>query len=139
MRCRLAEPRDLPRVMALRHAVFVVEQGVPPDLERDDLDASAVHLLAEDDGVVVGCCRLVRDGDAVRLGRMAVAAAGRGRGVGARLLEFAEDVARRSGAAEVTLHAQVAVRGFYARAGYAEEGDEFLDAGIVHVAMRRNL
>jgi predicted GNAT family N-acyltransferase len=129
----------MPGVMALRHAVFVVEQGVPPELEHDGLDATALHLLAEGDGAIVGCCRLVRDGGAMRLGRMAVAAPGRRRGVGARLLRFAEDVARDAGATEVTLHAQVGARGFYARAGYAEEGDEFLDAGIVHVAMRRGL
>ncbi|MGD9571458.1 MAG: GNAT family N-acetyltransferase, partial [Thermoleophilia bacterium] len=96
-------------------------------------------LLAEDGGRVVGCCRLVRAGDAMRLGRMAVAADARGTGAGARLLAFAEDVAREEGATEVTLHAQVSARGFYDRAGYAAEGDEFMDAGIVHVAMRRSL
>ncbi len=137
--CRRASPGDMAAVMALREKVFVHEQGVPADLEHDDLDATALHLLAEDGGRIVGCCRLVPSGDAMRLGRMAVAADARGTSIGALLLAFAEAVAREEGAAEMTLHAQVSARGFYDRAGYAPEGDEFLDAGIVHVAMRRAL
>ncbi len=125
--------------MALRRRVFVAEQGVPPDLERDGLDAGALHLLARRGDDVVGCCRLVPDGAAMRLGRMAVAAPARGAGVGAALLRYAERVARVAGAREVTLHAQLSARGFYARAGYRAEGGEFLDAGIVHVAMRRDV
>jgi predicted GNAT family N-acyltransferase len=117
----------------------VREQGVPPEIERDALDATALHLLAERDGEVIACCRLVGDGAVVRLGRMAVAAELRGGGVGARLLAYAEGVARERGGSEMELHAQLGARGFYARAGYAAEGDEFVDAGIVHVAMRRRL
>ena len=140
VRCaRVEHPADLAAVMALRERVFVAEQGVPPDRERDALDAGALHLLARRGDAVVGCCRLVRDGRAMRLGRMAVAAPARGLGVGAALLAFAERVARDEGAREVTLHAQLAAQGFYARAGYAAEGEEFLDAGIVHVAMRRSM
>lgn len=129
----------MPAVLALRVTVFVTEQGVPPELEHDELDAVALHLLAERDGAVVACCRLVGDGRARRLGRMAVAESERGRGIGAQLLTFAERMAHEGGAHEIELHAQVSARGFYDRAGYAVEGDEFIDAGIVHVAMRRSL
>ncbi|MGB8651492.1 MAG: GNAT family N-acyltransferase, partial [Mycobacteriales bacterium] len=78
MRVELARPDDLPEVFALRHEVFVVGQGVPGELERDDLDAVCDHAVARVDGVVVGTGRLLPDGT---IGRMAVAAAARGQGV----------------------------------------------------------
>jgi predicted GNAT family N-acyltransferase len=127
----------MPAVMALREEVFVREQGVPVAIERDARDRDAVHLLGEDEGRVIACCRLVVEGTLARLGRMAVAAPHRGRGAGARLLAFAEQVAREEGARVMALHAQTTARDFYARGGYVAEGDEFLDAGIVHVAMSR--
>lgn len=139
VRLRRAGPADVPAVLRLREEVFVREQAVPPALERDGRDAGAVHLVAEDAGEVVGCCRLLREGGTVRLGRMAVAAGARGRGIGARLLELAHEVAREDGAEAVELHAQLAVQGFYARAGYVAEGEPFVEAGIAHVAMRRTL
>jgi len=136
---RLARDDELPRLMALRHAVFCEEQGVPEELERDAHDATAVHLVVDEDGVVAGTCRLVREGDLMRLGRMAVAPGRRGAGLGALLLARAHEVARAAGAREVGLHAQVDVRGFYERAGYVAEGEVFEEAGIAHVAMRRPL
>jgi predicted GNAT family N-acyltransferase len=137
---RLAGPSDLPGALALRLEVFCREQGVPEALERDGHDAAAIHLVAVDDvGRVVATCRLLADGPRMRLGRMAVARAHRGRGIGARLLDLAHREARAAGAREVELHAQLAVRDFYAGAGYAAEGDEFEEAGIRHVLMRRPL
>lgn len=136
---RRARDEDLPAAFALRIAVFCGEQGVPEDLERDDLDAVALHLVLDDGGVVVGTCRILRDGGRARIGRMAVAPGRRGEGLGAVLLEHAHAVAREEGAREAELHAQVAVRGFYERAGYVAEGVEFQEAGIAHVTMRRPL
>jgi predicted GNAT family N-acyltransferase len=138
-RVRRARAGELPAVLALRFAVFVEEQGVPEDLEHDAEDATAVHLVLEEDGAVIGTCRLLGDGARVRLGRMAVARARRGEGLGALLLDHAHAAARAAGAREVELHAQVAVRGFYERAGYAAEGGVFEEAGIAHVTMRRAL
>jgi predicted GNAT family N-acyltransferase len=135
---RRASGPDLAAALELRRAVFCDEQGVPEELERDGLDRTALHLVAVDaSGAVVATCRLVRSGDAVVLQRMAVARAARGRGLGAELLEAAHAEAVAAGAVEVELHAQMAVRDFYARAGYAAEGDEFEEAGIAHVLMRR--
>jgi predicted GNAT family N-acyltransferase len=137
---RRPEGHELAAALDLRRRVFCEEQGVPLELERDGRDATALHLVAVDgSGAVVATCRLVRDGDAMMLQRMAVDRAARGLGVGARLLDAAHAEAAAAGAGEVELHAQVAVRDFYARAGYAAEGPEFEEAGIAHVVMRRAL
>ena len=136
---RTAEGDDLGAAMALRHAVFCVEQGVPEELENDQHDEHALHLVAVAGGAVVGTCRLVVEGGSARLGRMAVARSHRGRGVGADLLGAAHREARAAGATEVELHSQLPARDFYERAGYLPEGDEFEEAGIAHVVMRRPL
>jgi predicted GNAT family N-acyltransferase len=125
---------------ALRHRVFVEEQKVPEELERDALDAEAFHAVALDGPRCVGTGRLVRQGSGVgRVGRMAVDAAHRRAGVGARVLEALEARARAEGLAEIELHAQCYVEAFYRRHGYAAAGDVFEEAGIEHVVMRKKL
>ncbi len=136
---RRAAEDELAAVLALRFAVFCEEQGVPEELEHDAEDATAVHLVLDDAGSVIGTCRLLGSGHRMRLGRMAIVRERRGEGLGAALLAHAHEVAREAGAREVELHAQVAVRGFYERAGYAVEGEVFEEAGIAHVTMRRPL
>jgi predicted GNAT family N-acyltransferase len=135
-----AGPADWPELAALRARVFVEEQGVPAEIEQDAADATAVHALArDDDGRIVATGRLlVREGRAV-VGRMAVDAAVRGRGHGAAVLAELHRQALLLGLAEVELHAQVSARGFYERAGYTAVGEEYVEAGIVHVTMRRPL
>ncbi|MGK5111883.1 MULTISPECIES: GNAT family N-acetyltransferase [unclassified Geodermatophilus] len=140
MRADLATAADRPEILALRTRVFVEEQGVPAEIEQDEHDATAVHALArDDDGRVVATGRLlVRDGRAV-IGRMAVDASVRGRGHGAAVLAVLHRQARRLGLAEVELHAQLTARRFYERAGYVAVGEEYEEAGIAHVTMRRDL
>ncbi|MGY1743291.1 MULTISPECIES: GNAT family N-acetyltransferase [unclassified Blastococcus] len=100
----------------------------------------AVHAVGRDAaGRVVATGRLFeRDGRGV-IGRMAVDAGVRGGGHGADVLAVLHREARRLGLAEVELHAQLSARGFYERAGYAAVGEEYEEAGIRHVTMRRRL
>jgi len=121
------------RAGALRHEVFVVEQGVPVELELDEYDAIAVHALALEGDTVVGTGRLLPD---AHIGRMAVRAAHRGRGVGAMLLTALVEAARRRGDPSVALAAQWHARGFYRAHGFQAEGEKFMDAGIEHISMR---
>lgn len=123
---------------ALRHAVFVEEQRVPEELERDGQDDAAFHAIALEDGRCVATGRLVRQPDGVgRIGRMAVEKGHRRGGVGARVLAALEARARADGLAGLELHAQCQVEGFYARHGYTRVGDVFEEAGIDHVVMRK--
>jgi predicted GNAT family N-acyltransferase len=125
---------------SLRRQVFVVEQRVPEELERDEQDASAFHVVAVEDGRCVGTGRLVvQAGGVGRVGRMAVDRRVRRGGVGARLLEALEARARALGLREIELHAQCYVERFYQAHGYAREGEVFAEAGIDHVTMRKSL
>lgn len=122
---------------AVREQVFVREQGVPVDLERDALDPLSHHVLARDlRGQPVGTGRLTPDR---RIGRMAVLAGWRGHGVGEALLAALLAQARQLGWTEVTLHAQVSALRFYARHGFLPYGHRFTEAGIEHQSMRRVL
>jgi predicted GNAT family N-acyltransferase len=149
---RVAEdPADRQACFAVRRQVFVVEQGVPEDLEYDAHDADAVHVLAvrADDGEPLGAGRLLHGPAAVAktgadasvgcLGRLAVRKEARGLGVGAALVRAVEGAARARGLSAVDLHAQTHALAFYERLGYVAYGPEFAEAGIPHRAMRRAL
>ncbi len=138
---RVTSTQDREAAYALRREVFVVEQHVPEEIELDEHDPSAEHVVAVDgQGRCVATGRLVRlDPATGKVGRMAVAAPLRGRGAGAAVLGELERIARERGLAEIVLHAQLTAKGFYDRAGYLPEGPEFDEAGIRHVAMRKRL
>ena len=128
---------DMEQAVGIRFRVFVDEQAVPPEIELDEYDAVATHALALQDGVAIGTGRVIVDGDSARIGRMAVDREHRRDGVGGLVLRFLEDEAREQGAGEFVLHAQEYVKAFYADHGYEEHGDTFMEAGILHVEMRK--
>lgn len=119
---------------AVREAVFVREQQVPLELELDAADPLCAHVVARDaGGDPIGTGRLDAGG---RIGRMAVLAGWRGRGVGAALLQALLCIARERGLKEVVLHAQASAITFYARHGFVPVGERFHEAGIEHQSMR---
>lgn len=128
---------DLSALRAVRETVFVHEQQVPIEEEWDALDPLSSHVLARDNGQrPIGTGRLTPEH---KIGRMAVVAEWRGRGVGAALLHNLIDIARSRGWAEVSLNAQVDAIGFYQRFGFVAYGEPFMEAGIRHQAMRKTL
>lgn len=132
---RLAEwKRDQRSLRAVRTRVFVEEQSVPESEEWDGLDPMCVHAVAEapKEGIIA-TGRLHPTG---KIGRMAVLAPWRGRGVGAAILQRLIEEASRRNLDSVYLHGQVPVLGFYARFGFVAEGLEFDEAGIPHRRMR---
>jgi predicted GNAT family N-acyltransferase len=136
---RVGHAEELPALLALRHDVFCVEQGVPVGLEQDGLDTTALHLVALDGRDVVGTCRILTGEEPWRLGRMAVRADRRTDGIGRQLMDLAHREARAAGARRVSLAAQTPVQGFYERQGYISHGDVFMEAGIPHIRMDREV
>ncbi len=131
---------EMEAALALRHAVFIEEQQVDAEHEYDDHDAVATHFVAIDDGRVVATCRVFPDGDrCVRLGRLAVEASARRRGIASALLVRSEQWAREHEATEMVLAAQTDARPLYEQVGYVARGDAFMEAGIEHVMMHKPL
>lgn len=127
---------DQAALRAIREQVFVREQSVPLELEWDEFDTVSRHVLAEARGRAIGTGRLLPDG---HIGRMAVLAGWRDRGVGSALLQFLLGMARDAGHERVMLSAQVRATAFYRRFGFEVEGGEFPEAGIPHITMTRRL
>ena len=134
----------------LRELVFIGEQGISVDVERDGLDDLAWHLLAWDAEEPVGTARvlgldaehkMVRPEQAAvaKIGRMAVLPAKRRLGIGRQLLDAALELARRHGIERAELSAQEYVVSFYERAGFRAEGERYEEAGIPHCRMSRSL
>ena len=137
---RLArDEAEVEAAQQLRLRVFSDEQGVARDAELDGLDPEATHVVAIRRGSVVGTCRLRFPRGRCKLERMAVDSSLRRTGIGIALMEEAEREALRRGASEVVLHAQRQSEAFYASCGFAAEGDTFLEEGISHVLMRKQL
>jgi predicted GNAT family N-acyltransferase len=125
------------KLRALRRAVFIEEQHVPEDLEWDDADERAYHVLAtSEEGEPIGTGRLKLDG---QIGRMAVARNWRRRGVGGAILQALLDLARKEGCTIARLHAQTHAIAFYAKYGFVAVGEEFDEAGIPHRMMELRL
>jgi ElaA protein len=119
----------------LREQVFVVEQECAyAELDGRDLEPATLHLWVEEDGAPVAYLRLLEDADALRIGRVLVAAGQRGRGLAERLVRAALDVV---GDRPCRLDAQSYLVRWYARLGFEACGAEFLEDGIPHVPMRR--
>jgi predicted GNAT family N-acyltransferase len=140
---------DVAAALRIREQVFCVEQGVPLEEEIDGLDDRALHLLAfdagedasdgDDDDRAIGTLRLLLDGEQAKIGRVAVRAERRHRGIASRMLEQALERAHERGARRARLAAQLVAVALYERAGFAVESEPFDDAGIAHVWMGRSL
>ena len=129
--------RDL--AYAIRHAVFVEEQGIPAELEMDDYDPIAQHVLAFIDDQCVATARIYldeQDPSKAKIGRMAVLKDFRGQGIGTALLGEAICAGMMQGASVFELHAQQSAASFYAKLQFKPDGAIFDEVGIPHQRMR---
>jgi predicted GNAT family N-acyltransferase len=125
---------DFAAIRDVRTRVFIEEQRVPRELEFDERDPHSVQLLAFDGGTPIGTARLDIEHDG-KIGRVAVLASHRGRGIGAALMARLHEIARARGLHAVWCHAQISAVPFYERLGYRPSGPVFDEAGIDHVRM----
>lgn len=124
-------------IRLVRKAVFIRELGIPPEMEWDDADKDAIHVLVRnEEGSPIATGRLLENG---HIGRMAVLEKWRGSGAGRTVLNALIDSAQTRGDTRVWMHAQQSVAGFYEKQGFTTIGEVFMAAGIPHVRMERAL
>ena len=138
---------ELEAAFALLMLVFVEEQHVPVEEELDAYDVTATHFMVQIltadrccPGGTVATGRLVDKGSGMgKIGRVAVHADHRGRGIGAALMRHIHDHALEHGFRRMILEAQCYAIPFYEKLGYVADGEVFLDAGIEHRHMSLSL
>lgn len=132
---RVNNSAEFDDAFGIRIEVFVREQKVPEEIELDEFDKAADHVVAYLDNEAVGCGRLLIKGDKARIGRIAVLKKNRRSGVGKRVCAELMKIAVEKGATSFVLDAQIAAIGFYKKLGFVEFGEMFMEAGIEHIQM----
>ncbi len=131
---------ELEGAFAVRRQVFVQEQGIPEDVELDEHDREAVHMVVKDGYRVIGTARVLYLATGLaKIERMAILQPFRRRGVGRKIISFLSKELKNSGVEQVVLHAQYAVVAFYRSCGFKETGSPFREVGIKHVKMQKQL
>ncbi len=136
----ITAPEEKQDCFALRRAVFVEEQKIPADLEIDGLDAEARHFAIKGDGQLIATCRVRRIGSAAKIERVAVLKDFRRKGIGEELMKYVLQEMRAAGDIQLLkLSSQADAVPFYERLNFVRRGPEYMDAGMPHYDMTREL
>ena len=127
---------DLSEPFDIRREVFIDEQSVPEDEEYDAFDAQALHLVVYVDEQPAATGRIWHDGKDFRIGRLAVLKQYRGQQLGDLALRLLLYKAFSSGAQHIKISAQTYIMPLYSKFGFKEYGEEYIEAGIKHMAMQ---
>ncbi|WP_052807436.1 GNAT family N-acetyltransferase [Risungbinella massiliensis] len=130
----------LSQIQNIRHKVFIVEQNVPEEIEKDGKDMESTLFLALHNDKPVGTCRMrLIDVQTAKAERIAVITEARGTGAGRKLMEALEEEAKSQGAKQIVMSAQTHALPFYKKLGYQTVGEVFFKADIEHIEMKKNI
>lgn len=139
---RITTEDDLQKAFDIRKVVFVEEQQVAEEDEFDEFDVlneSCPHILLDDQQQSIGTARFrVVDGVG-KLERICVLPSHRGLGIGKVIVRELEDIAAEKGVAKLKLHGQTHAEEFYEKLGYKTTSDIFMEDGIPHIVMEKEL
>ncbi|MGL4953347.1 MAG: GNAT family N-acetyltransferase [Culicoidibacterales bacterium] len=121
----------------VRHNVFTLEQGYPSEIDIDEYDETAWHVVIIENNQPIATARLIKIGDKTKIGRVAVIQSARKRGLGAKVMQVLLDKAQELGRKKVVLHSQTHAQEFYEKLGFVSDGENFLEDGQPHIAMIR--
>lgn len=139
---RITVEEDLKIVFSIRKEVFVEEQGVPLEDEFDEhdtLDGQCKHILVYYNQQPVGTGRIRTVDDFGKLERICILKPYRKFGLGKVIISELEEIAKEIGLSQVKLHGQTQAEGFYKKLGYRTVSDVFMEDGIPHILMMKEL
>ncbi|MEI7884358.1 MAG: GNAT family N-acetyltransferase [Clostridia bacterium] len=136
---RVLDEKGMEAVFQIREAVFVLEQGVDKEEEFDEYENNSQHVLLYQGELPIATGRVRIVHDIAKLERICVLAAFRKAGIGKIIMEELEAIAKSEGVNQAKLHAQTQAQGFYEKMGYHKASEEFMEAGIAHLLMVKEL
>jgi predicted GNAT family N-acyltransferase len=139
---RITMEDDLRKAFHIRKEVFVEEQGVPLEDEFDEFDhlnGQCEHILVYFEEQPVGTGRVRWVNEFGKLERICIMEPYRKSGLGKVIITALEEIAQEKGAARVKLHGQTHAEGFYKKLGYKSSQSVFIEDGIPHLLMTKEL
>ena len=128
------------KMVNLRDVVLRRPLGLTFDHDELMAEKDDILIVCMEDEEVLGCCILAKvNSQTVRLRQMAVPDNLHGRGIGASIINFAENMARDKGYKLMTMHARDSAIGFYEKFGYQIKGSQFREVNLPHHVMEKNL
>ena len=135
--------KDRKKTYDIRREVFIDEQHVPEALEIDEYDqqeSTSYVLVTDDKKKVLGSARFRPYGAGVlKIERVAVLKKERRKGLGQVIMKAVEEEAKKAGYQCMKLAAQLHAKTFYEQMGFSAYGKIYLEAGIQHVDMLKNI
>lgn len=132
--------KEYKQMVQLRNEILRKPLGLsfkPEELEREKED---ILIGAFDDDKILGCCLLTKhDSNTLKVRQMAVQDNLQGKGIGASIMSFAEDLARDKGYRKLVMHARDSAIGFYEKFGFKVKGDQFTEVTIPHHVMEKKI
>ncbi|KRG15979.1 GNAT family N-acetyltransferase [Lederbergia galactosidilytica] len=123
----------------VRKKVFVEEQKVPLELEIDEFENESAHFILYNHDKPIGAGRFRMVEDFGKIERICILSSSRALGAGKKVMEAIEGFARKKAIQQLKLHAQITAIPFYEKLGYMVCSEEFMDAGIPHKTMTKQL
>ncbi|WP_342512393.1 GNAT family N-acetyltransferase [Sporosarcina sp. FSL K6-1522] len=139
---RITENNDLEKAFSIRKAVFVEEQGVALESEFDEFDTlndRSEHILVYHQEQPVGTGRIRWVEGVGKLERICILEPYRKFGLGKVIIKALEEIAEDKGLLQVKLHGQTQAAGFYEKLGYQTSSGVFMEEGIPHILMMKEL
>lgn len=127
--------KELKQVFHIRKKVFIDEQHVPVEIEMDEFDETADHFIAYMDKIPIGCARIRRFNNFVKLERIAILKEYRNKGYGTKLTKYLINYSKKISSRKIIMHSQYYVKEFYKKFGFEVIGEPFYEAGIKHIKM----
>ncbi len=130
---------EIQDALDIRFKVFVVEQKVDKEIELDEYENTAVHIVMYDDEKPIANCRIIFVDDKIKIGRVAVLSQCRGKGYGEMIMKEALNYLIKEGKENVYISSQLYIKSFYEKLGFEVISEVYMEANIEHIAMVCNL
>ncbi|RYY90611.1 MAG: N-acetyltransferase [Chitinophagaceae bacterium] len=131
---------DYEQMKQLRLEVLLRPIGVPESYINPEREQNELLVAAFEGEKMIGCCVLTPvNKEQLQLRQMAVDTSVQGRGIGARIVAYSEEVARERGFSELFMNARDPVLDFYRKCGYEIRGEQFFEVGIPHHLMFKKI
>lgn len=129
------------QTVELRYEILRRPLGLTFTDEQLSAEGKDIHLAGIDQNGEVCCCLILTpvDEHTVQMRQVAVATCEQGKGTGRKLVEYSEQITLQNGFDKIMLHARDTAVEFYLKLGYVQEGEPFVEVGIPHRQMSKNL